>query len=185
MKLPLDRQIRHVYIHSMLTQKQKAYIAGISNGLTEKQAALAAGSKGPAIFVKNPHVLAALAEVQSRAQDLAVYDTARCMAEALDAMAFAREMENPGAVVRAVELRARLSDLLIDRVEVVHLDLRAALERATARFRNASTIINSERSEHPSIQHLGEQSERPVTGSILMAQHSDDEGGSGTAGGSA
>lgn len=169
----------------MLTRKQQLYIAGISNGLTEKQAAIAAGSRGPGIFLKNPNVIAALAEVQSRAQDLAVYDTARCMAEALDAMEFAREMENAGAVVRAVELRARLSGLLIDRVEVVHLDLRAALERAQTRFCNSRAIISSERSEQPSSLPLREHSEHPLHDSIHREQHSDDEGGSGTAGGSA
>jgi hypothetical protein len=56
------------------------------------------------------------------------------MDEALDAIAFARAKSNAMAVVKGVELRSKLSGLLIDRVLEVTVDLTDALARAEARL---------------------------------------------------
>ena len=59
------------------------------------------------------------------------------MKEAESAAAFAREHKNPMALVKATELRAKLSGLLIDRLEVVPPDdLKAALLEARTRVIN-------------------------------------------------
>ena len=55
------------------------------------------------------------------------------MSEAKDTMQFARETENANAYCKAVELRAKLSGLLIDRVEVVSIDLSGSIARAEQR----------------------------------------------------
>lgn len=115
-----------------LTSKQQRYVDGISAGLTPAKAAKAAGTSAAAMK-RNPIVGAELALISERARDRAVYTTERAMSECLEAMRYAKECENPGAFVRAIELRARLSGLLIDRVEVVHIDIAAAIDRARVR----------------------------------------------------
>ena len=65
--------------------------------------------------------------------EAAKYDLTVAMGEANDAAAFARANKNSMALVKATELWAKLSGLLIDRVEIVPVDLVAALERAERR----------------------------------------------------
>lgn len=60
------------------------------------------------------------------------------MDEALKAMDFAFETKNANAVVKACELRAKLSGLLIERVEVFSADLRGALLEASKRVIQSS-----------------------------------------------
>jgi hypothetical protein len=55
------------------------------------------------------------------------------MNEVDDATAFARFNKNRMALVKACELRARLSGPLIYRVEIIQVDLRSALEAVEAR----------------------------------------------------
>jgi hypothetical protein len=63
---------------------------------------------------------------------MAVYGLVEAMKEAEDAAAFAKANKNSMALMKACELRAKLSGLLIERVEVVEVDLTAALARAEA-----------------------------------------------------
>ena len=66
----------------------------------------------------------------------AVYDLTTAMKECEDVIAFARQHKNSMAYCKAVELRAKLSGLLIEKVEVVSVDLTDALARAEARLLN-------------------------------------------------
>ena len=50
------------------------------------------------------------------------------------------EHKNPMALVKATELRARLSGLLIDRLEVIEVDLRASLAAAEQRVLSAINL---------------------------------------------
>ena len=71
---------------------------------------------------------------------MAVYGLVEAMKEAEDAAAFARENKNSMALVKACELRAKLSGLLIDRVELVKVDLTGALARAEARVLSVTPL---------------------------------------------
>ena len=61
------------------------------------------------------------------------------MKEADNAAEFARKHKNPMANVKAAELRAKLSGLLIERVEVFSADLKGAIEKAEARVINVTS----------------------------------------------
>ena len=69
----------------------------------------------------------------------AVYDLATAMKEAGDAAIFARKNGNSMANVKAAELRAKLSGLLIDRVLEVSVDLTGAIARAEQRVQSGVT----------------------------------------------
>lgn len=71
---------------------------------------------------------------------MAVYDLATAMAEAEAVCTFAKKHKNAMAYCKGTELRAKLSGLLIDRVEVVNVDLRGSIARAEARIINATNV---------------------------------------------
>ena len=75
------------------------------------------------------------------------------MGEAKDAMDFAYKTDNASAYVKAVELRSKLSGLLIDRVEVFTMDLKGALDKAASRVVNINPaykqLIESEPQASP------------------------------------
>lgn len=60
---------------------------------------------------------------------MAIYGLVEAMKEAEDAAAFAKLHKNPMANVKACELRAKLSGLLIERVEVLEVDLKVHWSR--------------------------------------------------------
>jgi hypothetical protein len=92
---------------------------------------------------KNPAVEKAIASIAAEGRKIAVYGLVEAMQEANDAAAFARLNKNSMALVKATELRAKLSGLLIDRVELAVVDIGAAIVRAEARV----TQINAVRSD--------------------------------------
>lgn len=71
----------------------------------------------------------------------AVYDLETAMAEANAVCDFAILHKSPMAYCKGTELRAKLSGLLIDRVEIATVDLTGALARAEARVLNG---VNAE-----------------------------------------
>jgi len=72
-------------------------------------------------------------KIRAQGRTLAAYDLAVAMQEALDVIEFAKQHKNAMAYFKGVELRSRLSGLLIDKVEVVTVDLVAALQLAEQR----------------------------------------------------
>lgn len=76
---------------------------------------------------------------------MAVYDLATAMAEAEAVCAFAKQHKNAMAYCKGTELRAKLSGLLIDRIEVVPVDLLGALQRAEARVLDVTPLPLSSR----------------------------------------
>lgn len=66
----------------------------------------------------NPNVAARIAALRLPAAIAVHYTLETAMEEAREAMVFARECDNPGALVAAVTLRAKLCGLLVERKEV-------------------------------------------------------------------
>jgi phage terminase small subunit len=60
-------------------------------------------------LLRQPKVRAAVDAMRAEIAALNGYDAAKCMAELEDAMAHARKTENSSALVRAIELRGKIS----------------------------------------------------------------------------
>jgi phage terminase small subunit len=125
-----------------LTDKQRRYKDLLASGMPSRSAAKTAGYSDSYARVAahrlgmKPAVIQALAEIRKEGMKMAAYGLVEAMQEAEDAAAFAKLHKNPMANVKACELRAKLSGLLIERVEVVEVDLTGALDRARARVLN-------------------------------------------------
>lgn len=89
--------------------------AAIKAGYKESGASAAAHA-----LLKNPFVIEELDKIRQSALIIeeAKYNYKRAMEEADMAIAFARETENAAAMVKAIELKTKLSGLMIDRSEV-------------------------------------------------------------------
>ena len=127
-----------------LTDRQRRYVQYVASGTPSRQAAELVGysksfSKVIGHRLKNhPAVKQAMEAIRSEGMKAAVYDLATAMTEAEDVIEFAKQHKNSMAYMKAVELRSKLSGLLIDRVEVVAVDLTGALARAEARVLSTS-----------------------------------------------
>lgn len=77
----------------------------------------------------DPAVMNAVQAIQAEARRAAVYTLATAMGEANDVIVFAKAQKNSMAYCKTVELRAKLSGLLVDRREVAAVDIRGALTR--------------------------------------------------------
>lgn len=65
-----------------------------------------------------PSVVERVAEIRAAMVKEIIYDAAAAMKEAEAAIAFARETRNANALVKAIELRAKLQGLLIDKHDI-------------------------------------------------------------------
>src|SRR4051794_13405609 len=128
-----------------LTDKQRNYVENMGRGMESRVAAKSAGYSDSFSRVaahrllKKPAVAQAIAAIRTEGRKMAVYDLAAAMQEAEEVRAFAKLHKNAMAYCKATELRAKLSGLLIDRVEVVEVDLTGALSRAEQRV---LTVLN-------------------------------------------
>lgn len=124
---PATRQPRtpsgQPYRQRLLTDAQRAYCA---------QRALGKG-RIHYKWDKLPRVQQYIAELQARTQSLAVYDCTQAMRSVDKAIDFAYDKGNSMAVMKGLELKAKLAGLLIERIQVESVDLTAALEAARAR----------------------------------------------------
>lgn len=124
-----------------LTLKREKYVQAVAAGVASEPAAVAAGyrpsyAKVLARRCKNvPEVQSAIASIQAKGREAASYDLAKALADCDLAIAFAIEHKNPMALVKATELKCKLSGLLVDRVEVQTVDLTKALADARGRLR--------------------------------------------------
>jgi hypothetical protein len=132
-----------------LTDKQAQYVRHLASGKPSRDAAKAAGYSDSYARVathrlmKKPTVAQAIERIRVEGMKMAAYGVVEAMKEADDAAAFARANKNSMALVKACELRAKLSGLLIDRIETVTVDLTSALARAEARVFNVATGASS------------------------------------------
>ena len=128
-----------------LNERQRRFVEEMARGLSTQQAATSAGyspayARKSSRLLKQPMIAKAIAEIREKGRTLAAYRLAEAMAEAYDAAAFAKANKNSMALVKACELRAKLSGLLVDRMEVVTLDLSSALQDARTRVIDVHTI---------------------------------------------
>ncbi len=129
-----------------ITPKQQRYAELLATGMPQAHAAKHAGYKSKCSAndaYRHPLVQEYLSTIRNRAAARTGHTVVVAMEEANGAMAFARETENATAYVKAVELRAKLSGLLIDRVEVVSMDLKGALAMAELRIVNVPALIQT------------------------------------------
>jgi phage terminase small subunit len=110
----------------------------MTSGLSAQEAARHAGfspsyAKKSSRLLKYPAIVAAVAGIRMEGRKLAAYDLKTAMREAEEVCAFARANRNAMAHCKGTELRAKLSRLLVDRVEVANVDLKGVLDRAAAR----------------------------------------------------
>jgi hypothetical protein len=91
-------------------------------------------------LLKRPAVQNMLREIHTKANELAAYGLQQALVQAQECIDFAIKLENPMARMKSTELKAKLAGLLIERVEVVSIDISGALQRAEARVLSMSTV---------------------------------------------
>ena len=119
-----------------LTRGQVKFIELVAAGTDRTEAAKQAGLKNRSSQYRtltNPLAIQYLKSIRAEARAIAAYDAASAMEDATEAAEFAKANKNPMALVKAFELKAKLSGLLIDRVEIATVDLTGALAKAQAR----------------------------------------------------
>ena len=113
---------------SDLSPKQEAFAQAVAAGMNQSdayRAAYDASRMKPSSINVNASKLMADAKVSQRVTSLRIpaveavrYGLKEAMDEAAEAMAFCRETRQSGAFVSAVQLRAKLCGLLIDKKEI-------------------------------------------------------------------
>lgn len=118
------------YLHSVpvsslkpLTRKQQEWAEAVVKGT----------AKPNRRWQTNPVVQQAIQDMQAKARAVVSYSLAQALRDCDTAAAFATEHKNPNALVKAYELKSKLSGLLIERVEVRTVSLKEALEAAKMR----------------------------------------------------
>ena len=147
-----------------LTKKQQQYVQLLASGMESRAAARSAGYSESFSRVaahrlgKKPAVARYLASIQAEARSVAVYGVVEAMAQAQKGIDLAERHKNPMAFIKGCELRAKLSGLLIDRTEVVVVDLKGSLEQAKLR------VININSPALPSNGGVGPATDLAVSG---------------------
>ena len=127
---------RYISQTKRITPRQQKYAELRASGLTQGAAALQAGYKNKVSASKadkHPLVRQHLSGIQKLACSRVSYTVATAMDEALQVIEFAKANGNANAFCNAVSLRAKLSGLLIDKVELVAIDLSGSIQRAEQR----------------------------------------------------
>ncbi len=128
-----------------ITTKQIKFLELVATGMPQAEAGAQSGitsSTSRYRCLTNPVAIQYLSALRAESRAIAAYDVAEAMNEAKEARDFAIAHENPMAVVKATELRAKLSGLLIDRVEIATVDLTGALAKAQARVQAVGTSMS-------------------------------------------
>lgn len=102
-----------------ITHRHVAFVAGILAGKTQKKAAQDAGffAQTATKLMRNPLVIEELARQRQIVRARTGYDAEAMMNELDAAITHAKETENAGAYVKAIELKGKLHGLLIERVD--------------------------------------------------------------------
>ena len=129
-----------------ITPRLLRYAELRAQGCTQSKAAVDAGYSAKQAGGKaerNPLVQRYLLDVRSAVRCATAHTVVAAMIEAKAGMDFAEKTGNANAYVKAVELRAKLSGLLIDRVEVFTMDMRGAIETAQRRVISVSPAVGA------------------------------------------
>lgn len=119
-----------------LTRKQQHFLELYGEGKDQREAGQLSGLKSTGSIYRtltNPLAQEYLSALRAESRAIARYDIAVAMQEANEVIEFAKKKGNAMAYCKAVELRAKLSGLLIDRVQVEKIDITKALSEAQAR----------------------------------------------------
>lgn len=127
-----------------LTKLQLAYVQSRSRG----------GQKDRRLD-KLPQVQEAIAELQRHARAVWVYDLSAAMSDCDKAADLAFAKNNPMALVKAFELKAKLAGLLIEKHEVLTVSLKEALDLARARADQRKQIVEAQPQAQAHIRENG------------------------------
>lgn len=123
-----------------LSAKQRQFLDEYARTGEAKRAALSIGYTKSSAPQMAKRILSSrvaqdyLATLRNKSQAITGYTVAKAMIETDHAIEFAREKGNAMAIVKAVELRCKLSGLLIERIHVEKVDLTEALRQADLRI---------------------------------------------------
>ena len=122
-----------------LTPRQQQYVNGVLRGLSKAEAARQANyapvysRQAGGRIEKVPGVTAAIQHAQAELRGKTLYDVAQAVKEIDQAIIFGYARQNPMAVAKLLELKSRLHGLLVDKHEVVTVDISGALLAARQR----------------------------------------------------
>jgi len=122
-----------------LTTRQELFVSHALTGVAAAEAARRAGyskthaAKAAGKLMRSPKVKQAIDAGREHIRTTARYTLERAMQEAEDVICFAKLHKNSMAYFKAVEHRAKLSGLLIERIQAETIDLRAVVTEAQAR----------------------------------------------------
>jgi len=126
-----------------VSERRKRYALLLAQGVKSSEAARQSGYSPS--YARKGHKLkhgetmqAAMEEAEKIVREVAGYDVTMAFMEINSFIEFAKKHKNAMAYFKAVELKARLAGLLIERKEVVHVDLSKALKEADERIRDIS-----------------------------------------------
>lgn len=132
----------------ILSVSEVRFVSEIALGKSGAEAARAAGysSRNAATrLMHRPEIVAAIEAEKAKIREHTLYDVDKAMAETDKAIEMSRETRNPAAMVKAIELRAKLNGLLVDRRADVTDDLNLAEALAAAKRRAPASMGNLER----------------------------------------
>ncbi len=104
--------------------RKELFVEALITGVSGAEAARRAGyresnARGRAsALLKDPLVQEELERRRTALREMTAYDVGHAMGELDSCMEFARETKNAGALAKAIELRTKLSGLLIERRDV-------------------------------------------------------------------
>lgn len=105
-----------------LTFKQTKFVEAYKTCANIRQSARAAGysesNRSLTKILKNPDVIKMLEEHKQMVIASGRYGYEKAMKECEEAISFARDTENASAMVKAIELKTKLSGLLIEKAEI-------------------------------------------------------------------
>lgn len=136
-----------------LTDKQRRYVQHIASGMDSRAAAKTAGYSHSFAKVahyrlqKKPAVASAIEAIREQGRTAAAFTMARAMKQAEEDRVFAQTHNNAMAAHKSTELLCRLSGYLVDRLEIVTVDLKGALTEARGRVINVFNVMPRPRDE--------------------------------------
>jgi len=126
-----------------LSERRKRYAVLLAQGVKSSEAARRSGYSPS--YARKGHKLkhgetmqAAMEEAEKIVKEVAGYDVTMAFMEINSFIEFAKKHKNAMAYFKAVELKARLSGLLVEKKEVITVSLTRALEEADARIKDIS-----------------------------------------------
>lgn len=130
-----------------LNPQQAKFVAEYLRHSNGTAAAKSAGYTSPTqasvTLLKNPAVKEALDKPRKALEAEGLYNLKAAMKECEDAMAFAKETENANAYTKAVELRAKLNGLMVEKHDMRTVGFHVSVDGIDFSKRNSSVEIEA------------------------------------------